>query len=115
MQSATVEVKLRVSNPNTYKIKVKDYDLEGFVNGNSMGKVKVEGDKLVFPKKSEQDYVINLKPDVSKIISELPGLMLTKSAMIDIKGNVKVKALIFSRSFPINLQRKVTANDFEME
>jgi LEA14-like dessication related protein len=110
--SGKIVVTVSVVNPNNYDIQVKEYDLNAFVNNNDMGKLVVE-ENIMFPKNSDQEYTFTVKPDLSKVLSLLPSLYLTGSADAAIRGKVKVKALFISKFFDVNLQKKISANDFQ--
>ncbi len=111
MTSGKVQAVLKVNNPNNYSIKVKKYDLTAYINEQNMGKVLVD-ENIVIPKKTNQDYTLTFSPDLSKILGIIPVFLSKGSADAAIKGKVKVKALIFSKSFDVNLQKKVNASDF---
>lgn len=109
--SGKIVLVVNVVNPNNYDIHVKDYDLNAFVNNNDMGKVLVE-ETIVLPKNSDKDYTLTVKPDLSKVLGVLPSLYLAGSADAAIRGKVKVKAMMVSKTFDVNLQKKISTSDF---
>ena len=112
ISSGKIEVLLRVINPNNYNIKIKNYDLHAFVNNEDMGKIDVD-ENLVLLKKSDQDYKLTLKPNLGKILAILPSLYIAGSADAAIRGNVTAKASIISKTFDVNLQKKLSVSDFQ--
>lgn len=112
--SPQIDVTLKIKNPNFYKIKVKDINLEGFVSGQSLGRVGVDTKDVFIPKKSEEKYTITLKADVAKVLAALPSVMFTQSAIVGLKGNIEVKALLFKKKVPIDIKEKVSAKDLNL-
>ena len=102
---------LRINNPNNYAIKIKEYNLNASIDEMDMGKILVD-EKIIIPSKSNDDYTLTFAPDVAKLLGILPGLLIKGSAEAGIKGNVKVKALIFSKRFNVDLKKKVSTSDF---
>lgn len=111
LSNAKVEVTLKINNPNKFKIKVKEYDLEGLINGKSIGKLNIDK-KLVIAKKSEKDYTITVGADLSKATGVLAGLMIAKAGVINLKGDLKVKVFIIKKKIPIDVKEKFSAKDF---
>lgn len=111
ISSGKLSLSLRVANPNNYPIKIKKYDLHGYLNNQDLGPVLVD-EKTVLKRNSEEDYRLTLSPDVEKILEVLPSLVFKGSGEIALKGSVKVKALFLSRKFNINLKKRVSARDF---
>jgi len=101
-----------IVNPNNYSIRIKKYDLNAYVNNNDMGKVEVE-ENIEIPGNSEQDYSLTFKPDISKIMGLLPSLFLTGVADASIKGTVRVNAFFISKDFNVDLNKRVSAQDFQ--
>lgn len=102
---------LRVANPNNYPIKIKKYNLHAFLNNNDLGQVEV-GEKIVLRKNSDEDYSLTFSPDVQKIMDVLPTLIFKGSGDVALKGSVKVKALFLSKSFDVDLKKRISAKDF---
>lgn len=111
ISSGKLIVNLRVVNPNNYRIKVKKYDLNAFVNNNNLGQIET-GKKIVLKRNSDKEYRLTFTPDMNKIINMLPSLVLKGSGVVALKGNVKVKSLFLSRTFPVDLKKKISARDF---
>ncbi len=111
--TASVNVVVRINNPNNYKIKIKKYDLHTFLNEKDMGAVNIS-DKIVFPKKSEQSYSLNISADISQLIGSLPGLLFTNTVLVGLKGELTVGAKIFSKKYPIDLKQTVSTKDIKL-
>jgi LEA14-like dessication related protein len=110
ISTGKISVNLTVSNPNNYAIKFKKYNLHAFLNNTDLGEIKID-DKIVLSKKSEKDYTITFAPDVSKIIGSLPSLYLKGSGEASLKGSVRVKALLLSKRFNVDLKKRVSSSD----
>lgn len=112
LSSGKIVVVVSIQNPNNYAIKIKKYDLHAYANESDLGKVDVEED-IVIPKNSEQDHTITFKPDMAKILSILPSLYFAGSAEAAIRGTVKVKAMMLSKKFKVDLKKKISAADLQ--
>ncbi|HYG37576.1 MAG TPA: LEA type 2 family protein [Cytophagales bacterium] len=109
--SGKLIVNLRVANPNNYPIKVKKYDLNAFVNNTNLGRIEA-GKKIVLKGNSDRSYQLTFVPDMHQVINILPSLVLKGSGVVALKGNVRIKSLFLSRTFSVDLKKKVSARDF---
>ncbi|HEY8400732.1 MAG TPA: LEA type 2 family protein [Cytophagaceae bacterium] len=111
---ANVQVKLKVKNPNKFKIKVSDYDLLALVNKKEMGKITIEEKRIVIPKNSDKTYTFNLKADMAQVAKLVPTLLFTNSALVNVKGEVKVKAMGVPKKVKLDIQQKVSKDDLNL-
>lgn len=99
-----------IHNPNNYNIKVRNPDIDVFVEGFKVGKLDME-EALVLKKESEQQYTIPILTSVDgEIASLLPLLMIVFSKdRIDIqaKGDFKATAKLLSKRVDVDIEQKV--------
>ncbi|MDA3954541.1 MAG: LEA type 2 family protein [Bacteroidales bacterium] len=104
-----LNLKVPISNPNGYKIKIKSMDLDLKINGKYIGKMTIAND-IVIPSKSEeaQDFPVEI------IVKNPLGSMATlykirnaKSFEMEINGTIKVKALINSKIIKVSEKQRV--------
>ena len=109
--NAQVELGAKVYNPNNYKIKIMKFEAESFVNHMPIGKIDLEK-KVTLPKNSEttQQYIFNA--DLSQVLGSLPSLLFGGEVTLHMKGYVKGKVFIFTKKFPIEVEKKVSVSDF---
>lgn len=107
---ADVEVTLKISNPNPWKIIVKDYNLQAFVNKKYVGKVNFD-QKILLNKKSENSYKFVVTADMKEVKKIMPSLLFTNKALLNIKGDMKVKAKGISKKLNIDREEKITRKD----
>jgi LEA14-like dessication related protein len=110
--TADVEVALKIYNPNKWKITVKDYNLEAFINKKYVGKVDCTK-KLVLQKKSDNTYTLLLKADMAQVKKLMPSLLFSNNALLNIKGDLKVKAKGLSKTIKIDRDEKVSRKDLK--
>ncbi|MBX9852019.1 MAG: hypothetical protein K2X86_09700 [Cytophagaceae bacterium] len=110
--TADLEVTMKITNPNKYDIKVKDYDLEAFINKKPVGKVKL-ADNVKMKRKSEDTYVMILNADMTRVNKLLPTMAFTDKALIGLKGNLKVRARGINKKIDIDLTEKVSIKEFK--
>lgn len=112
--NANLQIKLKIKNPNNFKIKVKRYDLEGLVNNQSLGKIDVKK-KIVIEKKSEQSYEVELSAPTSRLFALAPTLMMNKNVMLNLRGSLRAKAYGISKKFEIDIKEKVPTNQLKLD
>jgi len=105
----TLTFKVKVKNPNFYKVTLKQIDVTVTVNNFSLGNVKNETN-IVIPANCNE--YIDIPIDVT--IDNLFGAGLTllssigsKKINIEVKGNVQVKALFKTFKVEINEKKEV--------
>jgi len=77
-----IALDIRLYNPNKYKLKLKNSDVEVFLNGTSVGKLRVEGQHQA-PKLDT--FMLPVNVDMS------PGVLLQSLMPIIMSGNVQIK------------------------
>ena len=111
-QTADVEVTLKINNPNRMRIVVKDYDLQAYINKKPVGKVNFDK-KFLIPKKSQNSYTMVVRADMTQVKKLIPSLMFSNKALLNISGDVKVKAKGISKKFHIDHEEKISRNDLK--
>ncbi len=109
-QSLTLKISLRVVNPNNLKFKIKDNNLDLFLNGKEIGTATVK-EVVIINGKSEDVHNFILDASFSKValagIIGVSSLFNSKPLELKIKGEVKVKTLVFSKKYPIEITEKI--------
>lgn len=99
--SATIGVEMK--NPNGYKIKVQDPDVDLSINGIGIGKAILDS-TVVLDRRSTQVYRVPMRVDFQlDQAGILPGLatgLLTGSIKLGVKGTVVGKAGLLHKRFP---------------
>ena len=110
-QGASLELDLSVYNPNGFKIKVLDYDLDVFINNVRLGKPKLDK-RLVMPRKSTTTQ--HVKVDVkfkNMLFGALPilgSLKKGKQAKVRLSGNVKGGAFLYRKTMQIDFEKDIS-------
>ena len=101
--TATVGVEMK--NPNGYKIRVKDPDVDLSINGIGVGKALLDS-AVVLKRRSTEVYRIpihvNFQIDQAGIIPGLATGFLTGSVKLGVKGTVVGKAGLVRKRFPFS-------------
>ncbi|MEM9023650.1 MAG: LEA type 2 family protein [Bacteroidota bacterium] len=106
-----VEVAIPVTNPNRYKISIVDSDLNINLNGKDMGKARFPN-KITVPAKSdgvqrftiEADYDQSMKGGLGSLLS----LLGNKDMQLHLTGDIKAKAGLLRKSFPVDIKERIT-------
>lgn len=101
-------------NPNKIKAKLKDLDLDIFLNEKFVGKV-IQTDIVNIPGKSSFDIPIRFKFDLKESninISNVLGLLLNNKFIVDIKGFLKAKVFLMPFKINLNERQEFSAKDF---
>jgi LEA14-like dessication related protein len=107
-----VDVGMKINNPNNFRIKIKKSDLEGFLNGKSVGKVNITN-RIVLDAKSEKSYTMSFTADVTQLMMSLPVLMITKTAVLNVKGYITAKVFIFRKRVPVDMKEHFSPDDIQ--
>jgi LEA14-like dessication related protein len=104
-----LNLKVPISNPNGYKIKIKSMDLDLKINGNYIGKMTI-ADVIVIPRKSEevQEFPVEIivrNPLASMAI--MYKLRNAKSFEMELNGTIKVKAFLNSKTIKVSEKQRV--------
>jgi LEA14-like dessication related protein len=109
---AELAITLKVVNPNKMKIQIKSMDLNAYVNKKYVGKVNTNK-TIVIPKKSENSYTILVKADMREVKKLMPTMIFASKALVNLQGDVKVKAKGFSKHVCVNIDEKISKKDLK--
>jgi LEA14-like dessication related protein len=84
-----ISLDILLYNPNKYAMKLKDADLDIFLNGNLVGKMKLK-DRLKIPKADTFSLPVTVDVDLKTVFSN--ALQLLFNSEVDIKLNGKIHA-----------------------
>jgi LEA14-like dessication related protein len=108
-----IQAGIRIKNSNNYKIKVKKIDADLFVNGQKVGKMNLSK-KVILLRKSDQVQSFAVNTQLSNLIAAMPSLLFGGEINLQMKGYIKGKVFIFSRKFPIEAEKKISTQDFNL-
>jgi LEA14-like dessication related protein len=100
----SIELSIPVTNPNGYKIKIKEMDLDVTINGKYLGKMK-NSSEIVIPSKSDEVQVFPVDIHVSNLLTSMSSLYKmrkAKSFEMQIEGKIKVKAFLNSKTIEVS-------------
>lgn len=109
-EKIVVKITATVHNPNNYKIKIVNSDLDLFLNARNMGKATID-DKIVLPKKSKDQHIFTVTSDLKKAGGLIGGILtmgLGGGAELRVKGTIKAKAFGIGKKFPVDLKERVS-------
>jgi LEA14-like dessication related protein len=111
IKGMTLELDMKVYNPNNIKFKVKKYDLDIYVNNMRIGKAKIK-QKMVLPKRSSSSHHLTVETDFKDLLlGALPlisSLQKKNQAKVRVTGNIKVSVLGISKKVDVEFQKEVT-------
>lgn len=106
----SVDVALRISNPNSFKIKLVKSDLDIYIRGKKAGKARIDN-KIVLKRHSRDVHQIRISGDYSKVASALGSGLLNlfsgRPVPLQIKGKITAKALMIRKTFPVDVKHSV--------
>lgn len=109
-EGVKAEVDLRIDNPNSFKVKLIDSDIDVWINGMEVGKVRL-AEHLTLNKKSEEDVVLKLSSDYDELspqfLQTALSLFFANSADFKAQGYVKGKALMVSKKVDVDVEDRV--------
>jgi LEA14-like dessication related protein len=106
----SLELSVPVTNPNGYKIKIKDMDLDVTINGKYLGKMK-NTKEIVIPSKSDEVQVFSVDIHVTNLLTSMSSLYKmrkSKSFEMQIEGKIKVKAFLSGKTIEVSEKQNVS-------
>lgn len=105
-ESIQLEIKVKITNPNTFSFKITDVDLDVLLNGNELGRInKIE--KVTIPAKSDQIHTFNLDIALSKLKSNAISIA---ASFLTGKKNIILNGTITARWFLIKKKIRIENN-----
>jgi hypothetical protein len=107
-------VNLTIHNPNGYRIKVIDPDVDLFLDEVNVGKVLLDS-AMVLEKRSTRTYTIPLHASFAgrtgPALFTIMAAALRGRTKLGAKGTVTGKALLVRKRFPFELEHSIDLND----
>ncbi len=94
--------KLRVNNPNGYKIHITSTDADLFLDGRKAGKAKLENN-IVIPSNFNDVIEAKVRTDFEggslQLIPIILGAAVSKSVNLQAKGTIKARSFVIGQKF----------------
>lgn len=104
------EAKIKISNPNKFKVKVVKTNLILSVNQVPVGKAKLQEKVIILPR-SEESYVFKVHTNLASLmmggLSGLQGKLNGGKVDVALKGHIKVRVWGFPRKIPVDIMNKM--------
>ena len=107
-EGAAFTVQAVIDNPNNYRIKAKDPDVDLYLNGQLIGAATLDS-TIVLDRKSSRPYDVHLhaRPTSDRFMTALLLAALTGKATVGVKGSIVGQAGLFRHRFPFELEQEV--------
>lgn len=107
----TLDTKIRINNPNNYKIKIAKYDLDIIINKQSFRMTEPNAD-IVVPKKYSGTISVPVTMKSKDVLSfrtitTMYKLFTSKKVNVEANGTVSIKFLIFSKKIKVNEKKSI--------
>ena len=103
-------VKATIDNPNNYDIKIKDPDIDVYIDGHKVGKLEMDK-ALVLQKGTVKQYQIPIHTELSASLGSLfpilLGIMASNRIQFGAKGSIKGSAKMFSQRIDVDIDQEV--------
>jgi LEA14-like dessication related protein len=101
---------VRIKNENNFAITVYPASFDAMVGGVSGGKIRLEK-RVRIKANSDGASQFHVKSDFSKVsmadIAHVISMVASKSAMVDLKGDVKVGKWYYKKKFPVEFRKTI--------
>lgn len=101
--------KIRINNPNDYKIRIKSTDADLFLDGRMAGKAHLK-DKIVVPANFDDYLPVNIYADFTEgglgLVPIILGAAVKRSANIKVVGNLRAGTFIYSKKIDFEYAHK---------
>jgi LEA14-like dessication related protein len=111
--TAEVDLKVRIKNPNNFKLVIKKMELETYLNKKLIGKIN-QSEKIKVPKNSENSYDVRLKADMAQLQKLMPTILFSGTGLLNVKGKIKGRALWIPKTIEIDISQKVNKKDLKL-
>ena len=109
------EIELVLNNPNWYRVTLLESDVDVFINGKEVGKLKLK-EKVILPNKTSSTRIITMTGDYDEISSSflenILTLLFSSTAKFEVIGTMKGRALMISRKVDIHEDDEIDLNQF---
>lgn len=107
-EGAAFTVEAVIDNPNNYRIKAKDPDVDLYLNGQLIGAATLDS-TIVLDRKSSRAYDVHLHatPDNDRFMTALLLAALAGKATVGVKGSIVGQAGLLRHRFPFELEQEV--------
>lgn len=109
-----LDVRMKVHNPNKFKVSVLNYDLDIAVNGKALG--EAQSNKKQSIKGGEtKDMSFTVKTNLMKLLGfglgSLGGKLAGDGMKVKVNGTTKVKAFLIKKTLDVDYETSVDLND----
>jgi LEA14-like dessication related protein len=112
-EGVTCDITLEIYNPNPYKITLLDSDIELMLEGTKLGHVELPS-TAVLDAEDKSLLTMTCKvpgESIPAIAGSAIGLVFKKDLMLEGKGTLRAKALLISKTFPVEFKQRITKED----
>lgn len=112
-QGVSCEFDVELYNPNPYKITLLKSNLELYMEGTRLGQVELPA-SAVLPGEEKTMLKLSCTADatsIPKLVGGAIGLVFKKDIVIQGKGTVTAKALLVSKTIPIEFEQRIKKED----
>ena len=106
----SLEVSATIENPNKYKIKVQDPDIDIYLEGNKVGKLQMDA-PLTLQKDTTMQYTVPIHTELDgalgSIFPVLLGVMSSNTIRFGAKGTFKGSAKMISKRIDVDIDQEV--------
>jgi LEA14-like dessication related protein len=112
-QGITCSITVEIYNPNPYKISLLDSDVQLSMEGQKLGHVQLPSTaELEAESKTLLTMICVAPPEsIPAIAGGAIGLIFKKDLMVEGKGTLRAKALLISKTFPVEFQQRISKED----
>ena len=109
-QNIEIEASATILNPNDYNIKIKDPNIDVYLEGHKIGKLDLD-ETLVLEKNSKKTYTIPIRTSLDTELGSILPLMFTvftkDKVLMQAKGDFKASAKMLSKRVDVDIEQEV--------
>lgn len=104
LSKSTLSLDIKMFNPNTYGMKLKNADLDVFINNRYLGKMMMDT-LFSIPRLESFLLPVSIQVDMKNILPNALQLLLDNEVTVKLQGHVKVGKHIYV-TVPVNYEGK---------
>lgn len=104
LKNVKLKMDLPIKNENNFSFTVKKLDLDLYVNGRNVGKLK-QTKKIIIKKKCDNVYPVHFEISTKEALNNvlfLYGELQKRNPELNATGTVKVSKFVFSKKIKVN-------------
>ena len=87
--NSEITLRLELYNPNSFRVKVKNADIDVYINDSYIGKVLVVKGRCLIPRESPFELPVKLAVDLNQVLPNAAKLLFDRTVIVKVSGKIR--------------------------